>query len=227
MAICLALAEMAERAGGFERDLIVAIFDAEEPPYFQSYGMGSIRFGEDELDERGVHFALIYDLVGHDLPMPFFRDLAFVTGAESHPELPGILEKLPLPRKLRMIATLNEYVGDMSDHGVFREKGVPYLFFSCGRWKHYHMPTDTPDRLNYAKMARLALLSSKILSSVDKTELTPPAWRGDDSLEFEAKTFRKSTGAFYPWLCRWAGVKDLETRLSMDRMVAKLLSLGL
>ena len=227
VAICLALAEMAEKAGGFERDLIVAIFDAEEPPYFQTHAMGSIRFGEDELDERGVHFAMIYDLVGHDIPMPLFRDLVFVTGSESHPELPGILESTPLPKKLRMIATLNRYVGDMSDHGVFREKGVPYLFFSCGRWQHYHMPTDTPDRLNYAKMARLALLSSGILAAVDQAPFTPAAWTGDDSLEFETKTFRQATGALYPWLCRWAGVKDLETRHSMDRMVEKLLSLGL
>jgi hypothetical protein len=31
----------------------------------------------------------------------------------------------------------------MSDHGIFRENGVPYLFLSCGRWPHYHRDTDT------------------------------------------------------------------------------------
>ena len=50
---------------------------------------------------------------------------------------------------MKLIATLNEYVGDVSDHGIFRRNGVPYLFLSCGHWEHYHQPTDTPDRLNY------------------------------------------------------------------------------
>lgn len=34
--------------GGLERDVVVAIFDAEEPPYFQSRAMGSTRFYEDQ-----------------------------------------------------------------------------------------------------------------------------------------------------------------------------------
>ena len=33
--------------------------------------------------------------------------------------------------------------------------GVPYLFLSCGRWRHYHAETDTPEKLNYAKMERM------------------------------------------------------------------------
>ena len=32
---------------------------------------------------------------------------------------------------------------------------MPYLFLTCGRWQHYHQPTDTPDRLDYAKMGRI------------------------------------------------------------------------
>lgn len=50
---------------------------------------------------------------------------------------------------------MNEYVGDLSDHCIFRANGVPYLFLSCGRWRHYHAQTDTPEKLNYRKMARL------------------------------------------------------------------------
>ena len=46
----------------------------------------------------------------------------------------------------------------MGDHGVFRRNDVPYLFFSCGRWEHYHQPSDTPDRLNYEKMEHVASL---------------------------------------------------------------------
>lgn len=242
VSICFALADLAQRAGGFERDLVVAIFDAEEPPFFQTESMGSNRFGEDQLDERGVHFAIIFDLVGHDLcvpassvplpglegdvAIPLLRDLVFVTGAESHPELPELLRRAPLPSRLKLIATLNHYVGDMSDHGVFRKAGVPYLFFSCGRWEHYHLQTDTPDRLNYRKMARLTGLSFDLLESTDRASLEPFI-KADDPVLFEAETFRRSLGPLRYLLCRWAGVRDLRDRASIDRVVKRLMSLGL
>jgi hypothetical protein len=226
VAICLALGDLAVKQSGFERDLIVAIFDAEEPPYFQGPPMGSIRFAKDQLDDRGVHLAMIYDLVGHDVPMALFKDLLFVTGAESHPELPELLRGIALPAKLRLIATLNRYVGDMSDHGVFRKSGVPYVFFSCGRWKHYHEPTDTPDRLNYAKMANITRLSFDVLLRADEAPLESSVG-AEDPVAFEAETFRRSAGRFFPLLCRWAGVKDLNRRESIDALAAKLLSTGL
>ena len=226
VAICLALGDLAAKHGGFERDLIVAIFDAEEPPFFQGPPMGSIRFAEDQLDDRGVHFAMIYDLVGHDVPMALFKDLLFVTGAESHPELPALLDGITLPKKLRLIATLNRYVGDMSDHGVFRKSGVPYVFFSCGRWEHYHQPTDTPDRLNYAKMARITGLSFDVLLKMDEAALAPFI-ENPDPVAFEAATFRRSAGKFFPILCGWAGVRNLDHRESLDVLAGKLLSTGL
>jgi hypothetical protein len=188
--------------------------------------MGSIRFAEDQLDDRGVHFAMIYDLVGHDVPMALFKDLLFVTGAESHPELPALLDGIALPKKLRLIATLNRYVGDMSDHGIFRKSGVPYLFFSCGRWEHYHQPTDTPDRLNYTKMARITQLSFDVLGRAAETALEPFAG-AEDPVAFEAGTFRRSAGRLFPLLCRWAGVKDLSQREDLDALAGKLLSTGL
>ena len=36
VAIALAVGELAAESGNLERDLIIAIFDAEEPPYFQT-----------------------------------------------------------------------------------------------------------------------------------------------------------------------------------------------
>jgi hypothetical protein len=171
--------------------------------------MGSIRFAEDQLNDRGVHFAMIYDLVGHDLSIPsrilpgalgdrgvavpFLKDLVFVTSSESHPELPALVDGAALPGSLKLIATLNEYVGDMSDHGIFRRNGVPYLFFSCGRWQHYHQVTVTPDRLNYRKMARLIGLSIDLLSRIDAAGLRPLV-ENEYPVEFEVGIVRKSLG---------------------------------
>ena len=78
-------------------------------------------------------------------------------GSESHPEMADLVARQDYG-KLVPIAVPNSNVGDMSDHHVFRKYGDPYLFLSCGRWKHYHQPSDTPEKLNYAKMARITQL---------------------------------------------------------------------
>ncbi|HSK48447.1 MAG TPA: hypothetical protein VLA05_10670 [Coriobacteriia bacterium] len=48
-------------------------------------------------------------------------DLLFVLGAESVPRhLPGLVEGAARASRLRIVPTLNKYVGDMSDHHAFR-----------------------------------------------------------------------------------------------------------
>ncbi len=244
VAICFALAEIVEQAGGLQRDLLVTIFDAEEPPHFQGVSMGSNRFYEDQLDGRGVQAAVVFDLVGHDLSLPvgllssqgmtegtdaFLADIAgllFMTGTESHPDLAGIVEGSEVPDGLGLAATLNDYVGDMSDHGVFRRNGVPYLFFSCGRWAHYHMPTDTPDRLNYQKMARITKLVATLLPQMAEAALAESPIE-PDTLGFEIRSLEKSFGLLLKPLLQLAGQSRLESREDVGRFVGCLLNLGL
>ena len=64
--------------------MILAFFDAEEPPHFLQPTMGSIRFYEDQLQDE-IHCAVIMDLVGHDVPVQGLEDLLFITGMESDP----------------------------------------------------------------------------------------------------------------------------------------------
>ena len=230
-----------------ERDLIVAIFDAEEPPYFCTPSMGSIRFYEDQLDQRGVQFALIFDLVGHDVSVPkeylpildgmlgpigrdvpqaIIKNFVFVMGSESHVELPRIAAQATVPDDLKMLATLNKYVGDMSDHGVFRRNGIPYLFFSCGRWEHYHRVTDTPEKLNYNKMACIAQLAGTILERTSHETLTGTAV-GDHSLEFEIQTLKKAFGMALPFIQQVLGMESLETRADIEKIVDAITTLGI
>jgi hypothetical protein len=110
-------------------------------------------------------------LADRDIPVPVLHPLVFLTGTESHPKLKQVLESTGAISGLKLVPTLNSYIGDMSDHGVFRENGVPYFFLSCGHWAHYHKKTDTPDRLNYRKMARITLLTCRILSELDSQTL--------------------------------------------------------
>jgi len=55
------------RPGQLRHDIIVAFFDSEEPPYFLTDSMGSIRFYEHQTDRRGFHAVIISDLIGHDV----------------------------------------------------------------------------------------------------------------------------------------------------------------
>lgn len=173
-----------------DRDVIVAAFDAEEPPYYLGEEMGSSRFVADVLD-RPVHLAVIMDLVGHAVSVPGFDlnpDLMFVVGAESHPALPGLLRDLRLP----IAATTQPRVGDMSDYHAFRLAGAPYLFFSCGEWVHYHQPSDHPDLLDYPKMAQLTHDLHTVLQRADRitTSYHSPA----DTNEFEVATLEAAFG---------------------------------
>jgi hypothetical protein len=52
------------------------------------------------------------------IAFPVVRDLLFLTGAESHRALPDLLAPLKPPRRLRPIAALNRYIGDISDQAT-------------------------------------------------------------------------------------------------------------
>ena len=238
VALNLAIAERV-MAKPLERDLIIALYDAEEPPYFLTDSMGSTRFYEDQVDDRGVHFALISDLVGHDVTIPEghaggivsklaapLAPLTFATGAESHPDLPGLLEEIDVPKGMKLIATLNEYVGDMSDHAVFRWNEIPYLFLSCGHWEHYHQPSDTPDRLNYNKMAAITRYAESVIRSTAVADL-PEFVEAEDPVEFESATWKRSLGILRKPVAKALGVSDFKTRSDINAAASALQSLGL
>lgn len=43
-----------------------------------------------------------------------------------------------------------------SDHYNFARKGIPAIFFFSGVHEDYHQPTDTPDKIDYVKSARIS-----------------------------------------------------------------------
>jgi hypothetical protein len=220
VAIALAAAEalMESRPA---RDIAVALFDAEEPPHFHAPTMGSIRFYEDQRNPGDMHAAVIMDLVGHDVPVPAevaatfprFPRLLFVTGTESHPALATVLGAVPRHPELPVIAARNELVGDMSDHHVFRLNRVPYLFLSCGHWPHYHQASDTPDRLNWDKMARIRDYLVNVVRGLAGADLPRQDGSGEaDTTALEIALLHESLGSGLPRLLDAAGLDRLETR---------------
>ena len=236
VAITLAVAGLLREAQP-ARDVIVAFFDAEEPPYFLSQSMGSVRFVLDQMDRRGVGCALIQDLTGHEIDVPLLpstiagallpriKNLLFMTGAESHPALPELVRGCLPSDALSLIAALNEYVGDMSDHHIFRTLGLPYLFFSCGRWEHYHQRSDAPEKLAYGKMAAIATFLTEVARQCAAQDF--PKAGEHDTTEFEVTLLKEAFGKFLPFVLPLLGLKQLETRADLDTVAARLISLGL
>ena len=218
VAILLGVAESIQKTV-CDRSVVLAFFDAEEPPYFQTSMMGSIRFYEDQRTGP-VHAAIILDLVGHDVPVEGLEDLLFITGAESDPGLEMAVRHSEPESGLRTVPTLNSYVGDLSDHHIFRENERPYLLLTCGLWEHYHMPTDTPDKLSISKIEAVANYVVTLTESLCKSSLDGP-FLGNETLTTEIYFLKKN---IMPTL-RSLGVSlPLNSRTDIDRLVTLLMS---
>jgi hypothetical protein len=212
MAIVLAVVEKLTSVS-LDRDLIIAFFDAEEPPFFLTDAMGSIYFFGSQRTEE-IACAVILDLMGHDVPIPGFEDLLFITGMESHSALENVIKSTPENDRIRIVPTLNSYVGDMSDHHIFRVNDVPYLFLSCGRWEHYHMPTDTPEKLNYEKMAAISEYLASLTSRCDSARFLEST-SGYDPTPTE---LRYINSVFSDLLLQF-GLPELKSRGDIDQVV--------
>lgn len=214
IAIALAMAApLRERA--LHRDVVFAFFDAEEPPHFLGPSMGSIHYYDHQRDEP-VHCAVVLDLMGHAVPVPGHEDTLFVLGMESDRDLANVIERTPLPDRLHIVAAPNHFIGDMSDHHVFRVHQRPYLFFSCAHWEHHHLPTDTPDKLDYEKMQRMARYLVDVVAAVSAEPLAGP-FEGYDAAPFELAIAHRRLGA----LAAVMGM-PLDTRDDLRRFVEAL-----
>jgi hypothetical protein len=60
-----------------------------------------------------------------------------------------------------------------SDHWRFLELGVPVAFLFTGLHPDYHEPTDTWDKINYPKMARIGQLAFRAAWELANTDSPP------------------------------------------------------
>ncbi|MDA1279665.1 MAG: M28 family peptidase [Chloroflexi bacterium] len=202
-----------------ERSVLLTFFDSEEPPHFLEPTMGSIRFFEDQ-QTSPTHVAVILDLVGHDVPVPGMEDLLFVVGVESDPGLEKVLVQSEPPSGLRTVPTQNSYVGDLSDHHIFRKNSLPYLLLTCGHWEHYHASTDTPDKLNFGKMEAIAGYLTNLVEILSDSILEGP-FEGNETLPMEIYFLNKN---IVPAL-RESGIGlSIRTRTDVDQLVALLMT---
>nr|MDO8112073.1 hypothetical protein [Candidatus Sigynarchaeota archaeon] len=68
----------------------------------------------------------------------------------------------------RVLCTRNDRLGDMSDHHVFRINYKPFIFLSCGWWRHYHRSTDTIEQLNLEKVEAIGSFLVELILECSK-----------------------------------------------------------
>ncbi len=152
---------LGERAAQLGRSVIVASFDAEEPPYFLTDEMGSVHFVHHptvplEQIDLIVNLDLVGRPVGSKVLSPDLQQTVFVFGVESGPGLARLVdEAAPGAEGIAPLRMAETGGPDLSDHHAFRRAGIPWLFFTNGRDRRYHTPGDTADTVDPHRLAGL------------------------------------------------------------------------
>lgn len=144
------------------RSVLLAAFDAEEPPHFLTGSMGSEHFARSPTTPlEQIDLMVCLELVGHAVGAPHFpkavRDTTFVLGAERceglGPRIDRIATGTPGIVARRADARV---IPPLSDYAPFWERRRPFVLITNGRHRHYHTPSDTVEHLDLAKIEATA-----------------------------------------------------------------------
>jgi len=161
------------------RPVLLVFFPNEEPPYFQTKDMGSLRFAQGF--HEGIarfHGMMSIETIGYysDLPgsqkyPPFLKSvepstgnfIGFVGDTKSREMVKTAITEFRL--KTRFPAEGASLPGSIegigwSDHWAFWQVGVPAIMVTDTapfRYPYYHTANDTPDKVDYDRMARVVL----------------------------------------------------------------------
>jgi len=165
-AVLLALARDAARGPRPRHTLLFAAFGAEELGL-----LGSGEYVNRPVWPLARTLAVInFDMVGRN----FFEAgaaqpaTAAVIGLETLDGARAVAEEAAAAAGLKIVpapAGLLEVFGyaNRTDDWWFRRRGVPAIHFSTGMHDDYHQPTDTPERLVPAQLARVARTAAALV----------------------------------------------------------------
>ena len=170
------------------KTLRFVLFTNEEPPFFQQKAMGSLVYAKNCKERKEKIIAMIsLETIGYytDAPdsqnyPPAFRSMfpttgnfiALVSNMESKTLNDRIKQTFTSSTKFPLqAASLPSVVPGVgfSDQWSFWEQGYPAVMFTdtaLFRYPHYHAKTDTPDKIDYEKLAELTDVFEKILANL-------------------------------------------------------------
>jgi hypothetical protein len=155
----------------------LVLFVNEEPPYFKTDSMGSLHYARRLAERREPVIGMIsletlgcfYDMPGSQkYPAPFGllypsegNFVAFVATLGSRELLHALIESF---RRHTAFPTVGGVAPglvpgiDWSDHWSFEQFSYPAIMLTdtaLYRYPHYHQPSDTPDKVDSEKLARI------------------------------------------------------------------------
>jgi hypothetical protein len=145
-----------------------------------------ISFDQEEAGLRGsMHFAahsplpfrqlkafLTADMLGRSMAN-VMDEYVFVLGSERSAHLRQLIEKTPPADGLAIGRLGADLIGTRSDYGPFRDRSVPFLFFSTGQHPDYHAPTDLPQRIDYRKLQRISVYIRDVTKRLINDDAAP------------------------------------------------------
>lgn len=165
------------RGANLQRRLRFVLFVNEEPPYFQTPDMGSFRYARS-LAERNEQVAAMISLEtlgfysdqpgSQVYPQPFgafFPDRGDFVAFVGMPGSRDLVHEAI--RSFRRDTAFPSIGGgapgaitgiDWSDHWSFAQHGFAAMMITdtaVFRYPHYHRPSDTPDKVDYERLARV------------------------------------------------------------------------
>jgi Zn-dependent M28 family amino/carboxypeptidase len=149
----------------FRHDLIVAVFDAEE------MGLQGARAFVASPPVPSQRIALDVNL---DMIARGDKGELYASGIHHHPSLKPLLAPVFARAPIKVLfghdlpGTGHEDWTMQSDHGVFHQAGIPFVYFGVEDHPDYHQPTDTADRINqefFANAATVVLASLRALDA--------------------------------------------------------------
>jgi Zn-dependent M28 family amino/carboxypeptidase len=201
VAAALELARMFRNAAP-ARTLRFVWFVNEEPPFFKTDEMGS-RVYARRSRARGETIVAMFSLetIGYysdrpgsqryPPPFNFFYPssgnfIAFVSNLASrsllHQTIAGFRRHAGFPSEGLAAPAFIPGV-DWSDHWAFWKEGYPALMVTDTapyRYPYYHTPDDTPDRVDYARLARVVTGLDAVLRELVGTEPAAPLHGAQD-----------------------------------------------
>jgi Zn-dependent M28 family amino/carboxypeptidase len=179
VAATLELARLLKDWQGERTQVRFVLFVNEEPPYDRTADMGSWRYAQS-LKERGERISgmLSLETIGcffdkpgtQKYPAPFGLVFPSTANFVAFVALPGsrsfLHEVVARFRRFTQFPTIGGTGPDQipglgwSDHWSFSQFGFPGVMVTdtaLFRYAHYHKPTDTPDKVDYNKLARITL----------------------------------------------------------------------
>jgi Zn-dependent M28 family amino/carboxypeptidase len=174
-----------DRDGSLGKRLRLVLFVNEEPPYFRTPAMGSLRYAS-AMAARGERVMAMYSLEtlgfyssepgSQRYPAPFglmYPDrgdfVAFVGMLNARALLRRTLASF---RSHTAFPSIGGVAPDLipgigwSDHWAFAQHGVPALMVTDTapfRYPHYHLASDTPDKVDTQSLARVVKGLERVL----------------------------------------------------------------